>query len=218
MSRGVLKPSYLNRPGYHAMLLGGIAMICSAALVLGNLRTRDAIAARQAEDLQRSLEQVLPATLHDNRLLDDAIVIESDGHPRTVYVARKEGVVTGAAFEIVGKGYSGDVVSIMAVDASGTILGVRVTRHSETPGLGDKIEIKKTPWIESFNGHSLGNPDEKGWAVKKDGGIYDQFTGATITPRAVVASVQEGLQFFTAHRPEITADKPAQPAEASHAE
>jgi electron transport complex protein RnfG len=86
---------------------------------------------------------------------------------------------------------------------NGTVLGVRVTSHRETPGLGDKIETKKSDWIYSFEGRSLDNPEPEQWAVKKDGGEFDQFTGATITPRAVVNAVHDTLVYFEEHRQQI---------------
>jgi len=94
----------------------------------------------------------------------------------------------------------------MAVDADGRILGVRVLKHSETPGLGDKIEITRHAWITSFDGKSLDDPPPAQWAVRKDGGIYDSFAGATITPRAVVRAVKGGLDYFAAHRRQILGD------------
>ena len=100
-------------------------------------------------------------------------------------------------------GYSGSIQLLVAVLADGSLAGVRVLAHKETPGLGDKIELKKSPWIQSFTGKSLQNPDEAGWGVKKDKGQFDQFAGATITPRAVVKAVHHALQYFDAHRGEL---------------
>jgi electron transport complex protein RnfG len=205
MSRGVLEPSYRKRVGYQTMLLGGMATLVSALLVLGDLRTRDDIAMRHAEDLRASLSQVLPQTYHDNDLLTDTLTV-SDAtalNPRVIYIGRHAGQVAAVAFETSSQGYAGEVASIMAVDRDGNILGVRVLRHAETPGLGDRIEAARSDWIRSFDGHRLGEPDDSGWKVKKDGGIFDQFTGATITPRAVVKSVYEGLQFFADNRQQI---------------
>ena len=91
----------------------------------------------------------------------------------------------------------------MGIAADGKLLGVRVLAHKETPGLGDKIEVKKDPWVKSFDGKSLADPTSDKWAVKKDGGIFDQFAGATITPRAVVKAVKGGLDFYTEHRKKI---------------
>jgi electron transport complex protein RnfG len=205
MSRGVLEPSYRKRVGYQTMLLGGMATLVSALLVLGDMRTRDDITLRHAEDLRASLSQVLPATYHDNDLLADTLTLT--GHdpqtPRVIYIARLAGKVAAVAFETSGQGYAGEIASIMAVDSDGNILGVRVLRHAETPGLGDKIEAARHHWIRDFDGHNLEDPASSGWKVKKDGGIFDQFTGATITPRAVVRSVYEGLRFFADNRQQI---------------
>lgn len=212
MAKGVLEPSYRRRVGYQAALLGGMAMFASAALVLGDLRTRDDISLREAEDLKRSLEQVIPAGLHDNDPVVDALELaDPSGHNRRIYVARRQGHATAAAFETVGQGYSGDIRLIMGVSSAGEILGVRVLMHAETPGLGDKIEIEKNDWIKSFDGRSLDNTATAEWAVQKDGGRFDQFTGATITPRAVVRAVHDGLRFFRENQAAImTAASPAQ--------
>ena len=121
----------------------------------------------------------------------------------TVYRSRQAGTVNGAVFQTSARGYAGDIVVLIGVDARGTLLGARVIRHQETPGLGDKIEIAKATWIEDFTGKSLTEPSPDKWGVKKDGGVFDQFAGATITPRAVVKAVKQGLEFFSAHRDEI---------------
>jgi len=104
------------------------------------------------------------------------------------------------AFETARKGYSGEIRLLLGIDENGKLLGVRVLKHTETPGLGDKIEVNRSDWITRFNGLSLGNPPEAQWAVKKDGGPFDQFAGATITPRAVVNGIRDGLRLFAAHR------------------
>jgi electron transport complex protein RnfG len=106
-------------------------------------------------------------------------------------------------FKVNERGYAGDIQVLMAVDSEGRTLGVRVLKHAETPGLGDKIEVKKDDWIKSFDGKSLGDPAPEKWGVKKDSGIFDQFAGATITPRAVVKAVKGGLDFYADHRQEI---------------
>jgi electron transport complex protein RnfG len=97
-------------------------------------------------------------------------------------------------------GYSGSIKLLVAILENGTIAGVRVLNHRETPGLGDYIETNKSSWIHGFIGRSLGNPEPKLWQVKRDGGVYDQFTGATITPRAVVRAVARSLEYFQTHR------------------
>ncbi|WP_407276698.1 RnfABCDGE type electron transport complex subunit G [Halothiobacillus sp. DCM-1] len=120
--------------------------------------------------------------------------------------AIKDGQVTAVVLPVITHyGYSGDIKLIVGVARDGQVTGVRVTRQNETPGLGDKIEPEKSPWIFGFNGKSLGNPDEKGWAVKKDGGIFDQFSGATITPRAVVGAIHAVLHYVAAHHEQLFA-------------
>ena len=90
--------------------------------------------------------------------------------------------------------------------------GVRALAHKETPGLGDKVDIKKSDWVLGFEGRSLDNPDVTGWAVKKDRGVFDQFTGATITPRAVVAATLRTLQYAQANRAVLFGDSDQNPA------
>lgn len=199
------RPAFQNRIAYHATLLGGIATLAAALLVLGDITTRTEIADRMADDLRASLGQVVAPELHDNNLLEAPLTIEQGGEAITVYRAMKSGQVTAVAYQMVGYGYGGAIVIIMAVAPSGEVLGVRVLAHSETPGLGDKIEANKDSWITSFDGLSLTNMPMTQWAVKKDGGRFDQFSGATITPRAVVKTVKGGLEFFQLHRQELLA-------------
>jgi electron transport complex protein RnfG len=208
MAKGVGNPSYRKRTAYQAALLGGMALFASAALVLGDLSTRDAIAERRAEDLKASLAQVVPVNLHDNDMLADTLSLPDGQGERLFYRARLQGRTTAVAFQTIGYGYSGAIVLVMGVDRDGRVLGVRVISHAETPGLGDRIELTKSEWIRGFDRLSLGDPPPAAWAVKKDGGRFDQFTGATITPRAVVGAVRAGLEFFNAHRDVILADEP----------
>jgi len=216
---GVVTPSYRKRTGYQAMLLGGMATLASSLLVLGDMETRNDIALREAEDLKASLSQVLPDALHDNDLLSDVITLPAaggDAEPLRVYRAHLNNRISAVAFEVSAIGYAGPVTSIMGVASNGEVLGVRVLNHAETPGLGDKIEVERSDWVLSFNGRSLDNTSDTQWHVKKDGGQFDQFTGATITPRAVVKSVYQGLQQFNQHRSELLA--PPQPEQADAAQ
>ncbi|MBV1788502.1 electron transport complex subunit RsxG [Marinobacterium sp. D7] len=203
MSNGMtttpLVPSYTRGIGYQAGLLGGIAMIVSIILMMGEHGTRDDIKARLEEDRSAMLSQVLPVEMYDNNPLEDTTQLEGNpfGGDPTVFLASRDGKLTGAAYEVIThSGYSGTIVLIIGVNANGELTGVRTITHAETPGLGDKIEIAKNDWVEGFNGFSLSNIPEKDWAVKKDGGRFDQFTGATITPRAYVGAVHEGLKVF----------------------
>lgn len=195
--------SFREKLGYQPVLLGVVALLASGALAWASGATSDAIAAAEAKDLRDSLSEVLPAGMADNDFLKDTLEIERDGKPLTIYRARQGGVVKAALFKVAGRGYAGEIQILMAVDSDGRTLGVRVLKHSETPGLGDKIEIKKDPWVKSFDGRALGDPAPEKWAVKKDGGIFDQFAGATITPRGVVKAVKGGLEFYADHRKEI---------------
>ncbi len=206
-------------PGYPGLLLGVAVLLSTSLLALAHISTRDAIAQREAEDLQQSLSQVLPPSIHDNDLLNSTLEISEDGQPVVVYRARLQQQTSAVAWNITAPdGYGGPIRLLLGVAADGTVLGVRVLSHAETPGLGDWIETAKSPWILGFDGHSLDNLSDDGWAVRKDGGRFDQFTGATITPRAVVGAVHRGLQFFQQRRTELLQPETARTAEASAAE
>ena len=126
------------------------------------------------------------------------------------YRGRKDGEVSGIAFQVIAPdGYSGNIHLVIGIDIDGTVTGVRVTSHRETPGLGDYIERAKSSWIEQFVGKSLTNPEAKHWRVAKDGGQFDARAGATITPRAVVKAVRAALDYFARHRAALLTDKTA---------
>jgi electron transport complex protein RnfG len=218
MPTQLFQPGYRQQLGYHTLLLGGFALLTSTALGVANRLTHADIAKRLAEDLQVTLQQVIPNSFYDNNLATDTVTIKSADKETIAYRARREGQVRAVSYQVTGNGYGGtSIVLIIGVDRNGTLLGVRAVSHAETPGLGDKIETSKSTWIMSFNGRSLSNPQPDGWAVKKDGGVFDQFTGATITPRAVVRAVKGGLEFFATHRAELLDERaivlaPATPA------
>ncbi len=191
------KSKFRETVAYQAILLGASTLVATTLLSFGNLATKDEIALRIEEDLKASLTQVVPEDLYDNELLASTISEEnSKGESVLVYQATLNNVVTAVIFEVTENGYSGKIRSIIGIAPDGRILGVRILSHSETPGLGDKIEVEKDDWILGFDGLSINNPGQSGWAVRKDGGQFDQFTGATITPRAVVKSIRSGLEFF----------------------
>jgi electron transport complex protein RnfG len=192
-----------SRIPYQSGLLGLVSTLAAALLVGANLVTRAPIAQREAEDLRASLAQVVPEALHDNNLLEDTVDIRDGAQVTRFYRARRQGAVSAVAYRMVAQGYSGDIVLLLGVAPDGSILGVRVLSHAETPGLGDRIEVQKSDWILGFSGLSLDNPATAGWAVKKDGGVFDSFSGATITPRAVVAGIRRGLELYRAHRREL---------------
>lgn len=186
------------RLAYQTVLLGSVVLLTSAALALASRATEADIEAAAMRDLRQSLAQVLPGQ-YDNDLLTDTLRLAVDEGP-TVYRARRAGRVEAVVFQTVARGYAGSIVCIMGVSRDGQLLGVRVLSHKETPGLGDKIEAAKDTWIHAFEGKSLASPAADKWAVKKDGGTFDQFAGATITPRAVVRAVKDGLELFARER------------------
>ena len=201
----IKRPSYLDRIGYQAGLLASICAMVSVLILVGYQATHERISQALEQDQLNMLAEVLPAHLYNNDLLADARVIPAladvSGDGR-LFSAKMDKEATGFAFTLTQEGYSGQIRLIMGLDPEGRILGVRVISHSETPGLGDKIEIAKDPWILSFNGHSLANTPTSDWAVQKDGGQFEAFTGATITPRAVVQAVFDGLNVYARHQQE----------------
>jgi electron transport complex protein RnfG len=157
------------------------------------------------------LQQVLPADLHDNALLQDTVKIAPGGElgnraETLAYRARLGGEPSGLVLEATAPdGYSGEIKLLVGIKADGTIAGVRVIAHKETPGLGDYIELARSDWIKNFDDESLEKTADEDWQVKKDGGKFDYMAGATITPRAVVKAVHKALQFYAARRDEIFA-------------
>lgn len=202
----------------HALVLGAFCLGFGLVLAYSDHITINDITARALEDRLNSLAEVVPHELHDNNLVEDAMSMKNEqGRDITVYRATKGGQVTALAYEIYGVGYAGQIRLMMGIDAEGKILGVRVLQHKETPGLGDKMEVKKNHWILEFDGLSLGNPPVEKWKVKKDGGQFDQWTGATITPRGVVDAIRRGLELYATHKEQMTdMDAPKAQANGGH--
>lgn len=200
-----LRATWLDTVWYQTVSLGAVTALAAGVLMFANLHTAPVIEGARALDIERSLAQVLPPDSFDNDLLSDTIMVDGpQGRLVKVHLARQAGQIRFVVFQMSGKGYAGPIDLVMGVDQSGQITGVRVTRHSETPGLGDKIEAQRDPWIHELAGKSLDNPTPERWAVKKDGGEFDQFAGATVTPRAVIAAVKQGLQFYQTFAPQIS--------------
>lgn len=203
----------------NAIGLGLFAIITGGTIALTQELTQARIEQQQARAEAEALFEIIPEHRHDNELLRDTITLPASnnlnkGQPLTAWVARRGERPTGLILPVTAtNGYSGNISLLIGINLKGEILGVRITNHRETPGLGDKIETKKSDWIYSFKGRSLGSPDPGQWAVKKDGGVFDQFTGATITPRAVVNTVRETLVYYREHRRQIrdTLKQPASP-------
>ena len=192
----------------NALVLGlfAIGTVGSVALLQQGTATRIAAAEREAQ--VRALADILPAGSYDNHLLDNRLELNAPelGHrsPQSAYLALKGDQPSALILPVTAPdGYSGAIHLLVGIFADGRLAGVRVLGHKETPGLGDKIELAKSDWVRSFEGKSLSDPGEDGWAVKKDRGEFDQFAGATITPRAVVKAVHGALRYFDKHRAQL---------------
>ncbi|PCK09932.1 MAG: electron transport complex subunit RsxG [Alteromonadaceae bacterium] len=192
----------------NSLILGGFAVVTAGVLAFTFSLTADKIAEEEKRAATRALSEIMPAHLYDNDLLSNTreipleqqqlLGLEGD---EKIYIATLNGQTTAIIVPMIAHdGYSGAIKLIAGIQKNGQITGVRVLSHRETPGLGDKIDINKNDWITTFDGKSLTRPKSERWAVKKDGGEFDQFTGATITPRAVVNRVKQTLTYFKKHR------------------
>ena len=191
--------------GKNSLLLAVFALITAVILASTERLTEDRIAESERLAAQKALFEIIPVERHNNDLLMDiqpipekywsTLGLESGGD---IHIARlDEEPVAAIIPSITPEGYSGDIAMIVGVNFDGSIAGVRVVEHRETPGLGDKVDLRKSDWILSFNGKSLSNPKPDAWNVKKEKGDFDQFTGATITPRAVIHQIAKTLEYFS---------------------
>lgn len=199
ISRSMLKNS---------VVLGLFAVVTVGIVALTQQGTAARIEIAQREAQVRALAEILPADSYDNHLLDNSIEVFDpllgNKTPQEAYIALKGGTPSAVILKATAPdGYSGAIHLLIGINADGTLAGVRALSHRETPGLGDKIDLSKSSWILGFNGKSLSNPDDSGWAVKKDQGAFDQFAGATITPRAVVKAVHKAMQYVAANRQQL---------------
>lgn len=190
---------------YRPVLISAAFLFLFAVIGSGLVAfTHDSTAARIAENqrraLLRSLNELVPRDQYNNEIYTDIVHVRNaellgTDEPVPVYRARKDGWPVAAVFaSMAPDGYNGNIRLLVAVRLDGTLAGVRVLAHRETPGLGDSIETERSDWIRGFAGKSLGDPKAEQWQVKRDGGAFDQFTGATITPRAVVGAVKRALE------------------------
>ena len=178
------------------------ALVGTALVVTTFDNTRERIAANERATLLRKLHQLIRPEQHDNTLLEDTLLVTDKtllgtGRPVTVYRARKASQPIALVITpIAPDGYSGSIKLLVGINVDGTLSGVRVVAHRETPGLGDAIDDTRSNWIHIFDNRSLGEPPLERWGVRKDGGDFDQLTGATITPRAVVKAVRQALLYY----------------------
>lgn len=192
-------------PSRLALRLALLAVLAVGALQAVHMLTRERIAEAQRERQRAALRIVLPAELGDNDPLADRIALRA---PRwlgsdaalAVHRARRGDAPAALAIEAVAPdGYAGPIHLLVGIDASGRLLGVRVTEHRETPGLGDHIAAERSDWHRQFIGRALGDPPEERWRVRRDGGDFDQLAGATVSPRAVVTATRRVLGLVARH-------------------
>ncbi len=188
------------------LMLALFAIGATSLVVLTEQLTHDKIIANERQALLNAINAVLAKHRYDNDILSDTIRLEANeqlatSQATTAYRARKNNQPVAVIFTVIAPdGYSGKIKLLIGIDYNGQITGTRVIKHRETPGLGDKIDERKTDWILQFKGLSLTQPERTDWSVKKDGGVFDQFTGATITPRAVVKAIKQALLYFEQHK------------------
>ena len=179
--------------------------------------TKEPIAQSEAAARIALFQQVITHDRYDNEVLNDTITIApsdllGNKKPSIANIARMNNQPVAVILEAIAHdGYSGDIKLLIAVNANGDISGVRVIKHTETPGLGDYIDIAKSTWIKLFDAESLTKTSDANWAVKKDGGTFDYMAGATITPRAVVRAVHKALQYFEQNKAVLLQSTPVQP-------
>ncbi|TKY83747.1 electron transport complex subunit RsxG [Pectobacterium polonicum] len=185
----------------HATTLALFAAFTTAITAIVNMLTEPTISHQAMLQQKMLLDQVVPAELYNSDIQKECYVVTNSAlgspAPHRVFIARQNGEPVAAALESTAPdGYSGAIRLLVGADFHGKVLGVRVTEHHETPGLGDKIEVRISDWITRFNGLMVQGEHDARWAVKKEGGMFDQFTGATITPRAVINSVKRSTLYL----------------------
>ena len=187
-----------------AWLLGLAGIIVIGLVSVAYYYTRDAIEESEHQAMLQALNSIIPAGSYDNDLVNDTKPLPANKQlglkkPALIYRARRQGEIVAVAFPVTAPdGYNGPINLLLAVDRNGRIMGVRVVSHLETPGLGDRIESRRSDWVEQFRGKSMEDPPSERWKVKKDGGIFDQFSGATITPRIIVKAIHRALTVINA--------------------
>ena len=188
------------------LLMGLFALLGVGGVISVHQATQERIAHNQRLDALAAIHRLLPQGAFDNRLLEHPVEfsIQREGRgylPVTAYLARLQGEPVATLLRLTTPdGYNGDIQLLLAVRPDGELSGVEVIAHRETPGLGDRIESSRSDWLRQFHGVSLTNPGPSGWKVKRDGGRFDQLSGATVTPRAVVQAIRDTLTYLRLHQ------------------
>ncbi len=205
----------MGMPVKPALTLAIIAAVLTALLALVASFTRERIVSNEQAWIRQRLDALVPPAMHDNDLLTDSIAVTApdllgSSQPVKIYRARRNGAPAAAVLRAIAPdGYRGPIELLVAVGPDGRLIGVQVIRHQETPGLGDALESRDVHWLERFRGRSLTDPPPQRWTVRRDGGDFDAFTGATITPRAIVKAVRNALEYYQRNSQRIF-DQPAQ--------
>jgi Na+-translocating ferredoxin:NAD+ oxidoreductase subunit G len=185
-----------------ALTLAIVAAVLTAVIALVASVTRERIAANEQAWIKQRLDALIAPGTHDNDLLADSITVTAPdllGSPQPVriYRARRGGMPVAAVIRpIAPDGYRGPIELLVAIGQDGRLIGVQVIRHEETPGLGDAFESRDIHWLDRFRGRALTDPPLPRWTVRRDGGDFDAFTGATITPRAIIKAVRNTLEYY----------------------
>lgn len=200
----------LNAIRKNGAVLAIFACVSTGVVALTNYLTKDQIQLQEQKQLLSVLNQVIPHEMHDNDLYKACTLVSDPAlgtdTPMPAYLATINNEPSALAIEAIAPdGYNGAIKIIVGIKQDGTITGTRVLSHQETPGLGDKIDLRITDWILNFAGKEVTESNLSDWKVRKDGGQFDQFTGATITPRAVVKAVKNTVQYVNTHREQILA-------------
>ena len=201
-----MSETILKHASKTAITLIAFAVVFTALLAFIFQITKVPIEKSEAAARLSLFRQIVPQSMHNNDLLTDTLTIAPNNllgnkQPTIANRARINNEPAAVIIEAIAHdGYSGDIKLLIAIKADGSISGVRVLAHKETPGLGDYIDIAKDNWIKLFDNESLLKTTEPQWKVKKDGGEFDYMAGATITPRAIVKAVHKALQYFEANK------------------
>ncbi len=191
------------------MTLAVIAAVCTALVAATYQLTEERIAANEKALLEQSLQPALAGLVYDSSVSNSRLVLQPPhelpgNDPAFIYRVYAGEQPVAALFAVTARdGYAGPIRVLIGLDTAGVITGVRILQHRETPGLGDNIEAERSDWVFQFDGRSMGDPALPGWALQVDGGEFDQLTGASVTPRAVINAIRETLLYFEANREQI---------------
>lgn len=196
--------------------LAAVAAVCTALVALTYQLTEQRIQANEKAWIERSLQPALSGLFYDSGVTESRIILPPPhdlpgSDAAIIYRVYAGGEPVAALFVVSARdGYSGPIRILVGVETTGVVTGVHVVEHRETPGLGDRVEAGKSDWLKQFNGRSLVDPEPTGWRIKRDGGQFDQLTGASVTPRAIIKAIKETLVYFESNREAVFADPPTE--------